>query len=143
MLSCVPIAYAKYISIEKSNSTLNIAKPIFEMEGNKTTKISKTNNIGYYEFLIKNFNDTDISDIGFLYTIEIISDMDETLQFELYKGNEIIPLNSLKTPELSISGKQKEEHKYKLKVIYDSSKKYEENITKDVQIKVLSEQEKV
>lgn len=143
MLTCVPIVYAKYICIEKSNSRLNIAQPIFEMQEKQTTQISKTNNIGYYEFSIKNFNETNISDIGFLYNIEIISDTNIPLEFELYKENEIIPLYDLKTQQLSISGGQKEEHKYKLKAIYDNTNEYEGNITKEVQIKVWSEQEKI
>lgn len=114
------------------------------VEGGKTTQISETNNIGYYEFSIKNFNETQISEIGFLYTIEIISDIGETVQFELYNEERQIQLKNLKTEKLSISGNQEIEQKYKLKVIYDSSKENTgQDIYKKVQVKVHSEQEKI
>lgn len=144
ILLLTPIVYAKYISTEISKSTLNIAQPIFEVEGNQSTKISETNNIGYYEFTIKNFNETCVSEIGFLYTIEIISDADESIEFELYNEEELVPLENLKTQQISINGKEKIEQKYKLKVTYDSTKVTQEtDITKEVQVKVYSEQEKL
>ena len=126
------------------SSTLNIAKPIFIVEGKETTKINEINNIGYYEFSIKNFNETQISEIGFLYTIEVISNTDETIQFELYNEDIQIPLENLKTKELSIIGNEKIEQKYKLKIIYDNSKGNSgKEILEEVQIKVHSEQEKL
>lgn len=138
------IVYAKYITVDKLTSTLNIATPIFIVKGKETTKISEINNIGYYEFSIKNFNETSISEIGFLYTIEIVSDTDESIQFELYNEEKQIPLENLKTQELSIIGNEKVEQKYKLKVIYDNTKGNEgKDILGEVQIKVHSEQEKI
>lgn len=138
------IVYAKYITMEKISSKVGIAKPIFIVEGKETTKISEINNIGYYEFSIKNFNETNISETGFLYTIEIISNTDESVQFELYNEENQIPLENLKTQQLSIKGNEKIEQKYKLKVVYDSTKgNLEKNILEEVQIKVHSEQEKI
>lgn len=138
------IVYGKYVITEKLISTTSVAKPIFIIEGQETTKINEINNIGYYEFSIKNFNETDISDIGFLYTIEIISDLDENVKFELYNTEIQIPLENLKTQELSICGNEKVEQKYKLKVIYDNTNLDKENdISEEVQIKVHSEQEKI
>ena len=138
------IVYAKYITVDKISSIFDVATPIFIVEGKETTKISETNNIGYYEFLIKNFDETNISEIAFLYTIEIISDTDESIEFELYKGDTRIELENLKTKQLiRIGGNEKIEHKYKLKVIYDKTKgTLRKNILGEVQIKVHSEQEK-
>ena len=138
------IVYAKYITVDKISSIFDVATPIFIVEGKETTKISETNNIGYYEFLIKNFDETNISEIAFLYTIEIISDTDESIEFELYKGDTRIELENLKTKQLiRIGGNEKIEHKYKLKVIYDKTKGIlGKNILGEVQIKVHSEQEK-
>ena len=138
------IVYAKYVTIDKMSSTLNIAKPIFIVEGKETTKINEINNIGYYEFSIKNFDELNTSEISFLYTIEIISDTDESVQFELYNEDIQIPLENLKTKELSIIGNEKIEQKYKLKIIYDNSKGNSgKEILEEVQIKVHSEQEKI
>ena len=138
------IVYAKYISTDKISSALSIAEPIFIVEGKETTKINEINNIGYYEFSIKNFNETNISEIGFLYTIEIISNIDESIQFELYNEETQILLENLKTQELSIKANKKIEQKYKLKVIYDKTKGSEgKDILEEVQVKVHSEQEQI
>lgn len=138
------MVYAKYISIEKLSSKLSIATPIFIVEGKEITKISEKNNIGYYEFSIKNFNETNISEIGFIYTIEIISNTDESIQFELYKNENQIQLNNNKTQEILISANQKKEENYKLKVMYDITKdNKEKNIFEEVQIKIHSEQNKI
>ena len=138
------IVYAKYIATEKITSKFNIAKPIFIVEGKETTKISQINNIGYYEFSIKNFNDTNISEIGFLYTIEIISNTEESIQFELYNEEKQIQLENLKTQELTIESNERIEQKYKLKVTYDSAKSSRgKDILEEVQVIVHSEQEKI
>lgn len=136
------IVYAKYINVERLTSTLSIATPIFIVEGKETTKISEINNIGYYEFSIKNFNETKISETGFLYTIEILSNTDESIQFELYNEETKIPLEDLKTQQLSIIGNEKVEQQYKLKIIYDNTKGTAgKDILEEVQVKVHSEQE--
>lgn len=144
MILSTQIVYAKYIYVDKKSATLDIATPIFIVRGGETTKISEINNIGYYEFSIKNFNETQISETGFLYTIEIISDTDESIQFELYNEEAQIPLENLKTEKLSISGNEKIEQKYQLKVIYDSSKGSRgQDILEEVQVRVHSEQEPI
>lgn len=125
-------------------SSNSVARPIFIVEGKDVTKISEINNIGYYEFSVKNFNESGISETGFLYTIEIISDTDESIQFELYNGETQIPLENLKTEKLSIIGNEKVEQKYKLKVIYDNTQGSEgKEILGEVQVKVHSQQEKI
>ena len=91
---------------------MEIATPIFIVEGSETNKISAINNIGYYEFSIKNYNETEISETSFLYTIEIVSDTDEAIQFELYDEEKQIPLENLKTEKISISVNEKIEKKY-------------------------------
>lgn len=137
-------SYAKYINVEKINSMFKIATPIFIVEGESATKISEINNVGYYEFSIKNYNETNVSETGFLYTIEIISNIDDAIQFELYNGEEQIPLEGLKTKKISIKGNEKVEQKYKLKVTYDLAKGSKgEEILGEVQIKVHSEQEPI
>ena len=136
----MPITYAKYISLEKISYKTEIAKPIFSFEGKEVIEISETNNIGYYEFSIKNFNETEVSETEFLYTIEIVCDNEEAIGFELYNEEKQIQLNNLKTEPISIKADEKIEQKYKLKVTYDISKGAKEDILGDVQVRVLSEQ---
>lgn len=79
-----------------------------------------------------------------MYTIEIISNTDETIQFELYNEDIQIPLENLKTANLSINGNEPLEQKYKLKITYDSTKGNSgQNILDEVQVKVHSEQEQI
>ena len=138
------IVYAKYITTDKYTSKFSVATPIFRVEGEEIARINDINNVGYYEFSIKNFNESKISEVGFLYTIEIISDTDESIQFELYNQESQIPLNNLRTGKLLIKGNEKQEQKYKLKVIYDEiDKNLEKSIEEKVQIKVCSEQVKI
>lgn len=138
------IVYAKYITVDTLTAPLNVATPIFIVDGKDATKISEINNVGYYEFSIKNFNESNISETGFLYTIEVISDTDESIQFELYNEETQIPLENLKTAELSIQGNEKIEQKYKLKVIYDNAQGNKgKEILEEVQLKVHSQQEKI
>lgn len=141
ILLLTPIVFAKYQSLDILNNKTEIAKPIFEVQGTESSKISAIQNKGYYDFTIKNFNDTGISEIGFLYTIEIIADVDESVQFELYKEDEKIELQDLKTKLLSIQANQEIEQNYKLIVTYDSSLGEKgKDILQEVQIKVHSEQ---
>lgn len=85
-----------------------------------------------------------MSETNFLYTIEIISNLDEKIQFELYNEDTQIPLENLKTPQIQIMGNEKVEQKYKLKIIYNNTEKNNgKEILDEVQIRVCSEQEKI
>ncbi len=133
--------FAKYISKIKTIGTIEIAKPIFIVEGTEKTKINEINNIGFYEFKVKNYDDTQISETDFLYTIEIMSDICENVKFELYNEDKPIPLKNQKTDTLYISGNVKTEQNYKLKVTYDKKLGNNgKNILEEVQVKVHAEQ---
>ena len=143
LILSAPIVLAKYNTLEILKSNTEIAKPVFEVHGTENSKISAINNIGYYEFTIKNFNETGISEVGFLYTIEIVADVDESIKFELYKEDQKIELQNLKTEQLSIEANESIEQKYKLKVTYDRELGEKgKDILQEVQIKVHSEQVK-
>lgn len=139
------IVYAKYFSIDRASAEISIAKPVFIVDSKESTKISEINNIGYYEFSIKNYDEKDnISHVGFIYTIEIIANANDAIQFELYKGEDIVELINMTTAELYINGNEKVEQKYKLKVIYDNSKNIDgKEILEEVKVKVHSEQENI
>ena len=121
-----------------------IAVPVLEVQGTEVTKISEINNVGYYDFIVKNYNEQNISDVSQNYTIEIISNTDEAIEYELYNGEEKIELDDNKTENIYIKGLEKEEHAYRLKITYDETKtNSEENILEDVQVKIHSEQNRV
>ena len=140
----MPKVYAKYIQYIEVKSSTEIAKPVFIVEGTEQSKINSINNIGYYEFYVRNYNETEISDIGFNYIIEVISKQDKSITFELYKGDENIVLENLKTEKMYIGANEKIEQKYKLKVTYNKDlNEIGKDILQEVQIKVHSEQEKI
>ena len=136
------ISYARYFKTEKLNAVQEIATPIFKVEEGNIIQIDKINNIGYYEFSVKNFNERNVSEIGFSYTIEIISNLEDLVQFELYNGEKQIQLQDLKTENITITGNEKIEQKYKLKIIYNNIKEVKEESIEKIQIKLNSEQEK-
>lgn len=137
----IPTSISKFKEKEEIKDKIEIAEPIFIVEGNEKTKISAINNIGYYEFSIKNFKDTKVSETGFKYIIEIVSKTDDAIKFELYREDELLKLEELKTEELSIAGNEKIEQRYKLKVTYDNTKGTQgKDILEEVQVKIHSEQ---
>ena len=142
---CIRTTISQYKSKQEIRSTMTIAKPIFKVEGNETTKISALNNIGYYEFKIKNFDEENMSDTGFLYYIEILSKTDDAIKFELYDEQEqLMDLENLKTNQFIMPCNEKLEKNYKLKVVYDKNNgEIGKVILEDIQIKVHSEQIKV
>ena len=140
----VPKIYAKYIDTIILKSETQIAKPIFIVEGTEISKINSINNVGYYDFYVKNYDENNISEIGFYYVIEVVTELNECIKFELYKGDEQIELKDLKTNEMYIGANEKIEEKYRLKIIYDKNlNSIGKDILQEVQIKVHSEQEEI
>ena len=137
------ISYARYIKNECLNIVQEIANPVLEVKEGEIIKIDKINNIGFYEFSIKNFNSKKISEIDSEYTIEIVSDIEEAVKFELYNGEKQVNLQDLKTEPILIKGNNKIEENYKLKIIYNDVKDIKSNIMSKIQIKIHSEQGKI
>ena len=69
--------------------------------------------------------------------------LDESIQYQLYQGNERLELKENKTKEMTFRGNIEEQQNYTLKVTYDASKNTIEDIMQDIQIKVHSEQVKI
>ena len=140
----MPKTLAKYTTTEKIDNKLEIAQPIFQVTGTEIAKINSINNIGYYDFIVKNYDKEKIGEVDFLYTIEVISDIDDSVKFELYKNGQLINLENQKTEVMSIKGNIKTEEQYRLKVTYDETKGTNgKDILEDVQIKIHSEQGKI
>ena len=140
----MPKTLAKYTTTEKIDNKLEIAQPIFQVKGTEIAKINSINNIGYYDFIVKNYDKEKIGEVDFLYTIEVISDIDDSVKFELHKNGQLINLENQKTEVMSIKGNIKTEEQYRLKVTYDETKGTNgKDILEDVQIKIHSEQGKI
>ena len=133
---------AKYEETKILFTDTEIAMPVLEVEGKETTKINAINNVGYYDFVVKNYNENNISDVPQNYSIEIITKAENSVNFEIYKDDEIIPLIENKTDSIYIAGKEQKTDNYRLIIAYDKND-IQENIQEDVQIKVHSEQSNI
>ncbi len=126
-------------------SDTQIAEPILIIENNPSIDITATNYSGIYTFKIKNYNEQNkVTDVDLKYYIEILSDLDDSINMELYQNEKKINLNKNKTEYIEISKTQKEESEYKIKITYDKNKTTNlADIMQKIQIKIHSEQVKV
>ena len=124
-------------------SKTEIAEPILLVENDQTLDITATNNCGIYNFKIKNYDEKNkITQIDLQY-IEILSNIDNSVDIELYQDENKISLNNSRTEYIHISKDKKEERQYKLKIIYDKDKsKSTTDIVDKVKVKVYTEQSK-
>ena len=136
-------SYARYIKTEKLKVEQKIARPILKIQEGESIKINTENKEGYYEFSVKNFDSEQISDVNYLYTIQIIfnSQLSTNPDLELYDSERKITLINMKTNPIFIKGNEKIEQKYRLKINYNEVEGGKDIIDK-VQIKINAEQEK-
>ena len=145
LLICITIimfaknSYARYIKTDNLKGKQEISIPIIEIEKTEAINITDEND-RYYEFWIKNFKGDKINEIKQFYTIEIVSNINEYMQFELYKEDQEIILEKLKTQPILLDEDIQIEHHYKLKIKYNGNKNNNDIMGK-IQIKISSEQE--
>ena len=134
---------AKGIEETIISSNTQIAEPILIIENNPSIDITATQNVGTYFFKIKNYNENKLSDVNLKYYIEIISNVDESINFKLYENEKEINLNNNKSDYLKLSKDIRKENEYKLQITYNKDKSTSiGDIIQKVQIKVHTEQEK-
>lgn len=133
---------ARYIDETQINVITKVAKPVLVLEGEENIGLTAINNNGIYEFSIKNYNNQEqITDVRLKYTIEIISNTDSSIIYELYKNGEKLDLQNNKTSYLILSNKEKQVDNYKLVITYNKNLSDTiGDILQDIQIKVHSEQ---
>ena len=147
----IGITFFSGVSIGKAvhNTSIKInteiAKPILEVEKASEIIITEENNTGEYHFTVKNYNDAEeISQVDLQYYIEILDDnIDNAIEYKLYKDNEKLELQDNKTQKMMLSKDTKDEQSYTLKVEYHADKNTIEDIIDEIQIKVHSEQLKI
>ena len=121
-----------------------LAEPILIIENNPSVDITQNQNYGEYVFKVKNYNEQNkLTETDLKYYIEILSDADDSVNIELYQGDNKIELTNNKTDYIKISKNQKEEREYKIKITYDKGKSNTfEDIIGKIQVRVHTEQEK-
>ncbi len=135
------VCFARYEAQKTIIANTQIAVPILTVEGKESAKVTANEPKGYYDFIVKNYKNKKVSEVAQNYTIEVISNTDESIGFKLYQGEKQIKLDNKKTNPIRIKKGKKDAHKYRLEVVYDSKKSNsQENILEDVKIKIHSEQ---
>lgn len=128
-------SFAKYQKEIDSNHSLEIAKPVFVMDGADNIKIDGVEDTVYH-FSVKNFDDSEISEVDMKYAIQIVNNTEADLEFILTKDGESIQLEGNKTNFISLSSLTKQEDHYELKIKYLNHSATNEDINGNVQIKV-------
>lgn len=125
-------------------TSAEIAEPILMVENNPKININEKDNIGSYEFKVKNFNEKEkITETDLKYNIEIISKIYNNIKIKIYKDGEEIAIENNKTQYLYFNKNIKQEHNYRLEITYNQDEKIDtRDIFQDIQIKVHSEQTK-
>lgn len=138
------MSIGKAIHNTNIKNNTRIAKPVLEVEKGSEVIITEDNKRGEYKFKIKNYNQEQITEVDLTYYIEILEeDLNNFIQYQLYKDDKILELKENKTEKMTFNKDIKEEQNYTLKVTYDDSINTIEDIMKDIQIKVHSEQLKI
>ncbi len=140
----VGYTFAKSMESVMIRATSQIAEPILVVENNPSLDITAINNEGTYNFTIKNYNENDkTTDVKLRYYIEVLSNVDESVNIKLYEDENEIELNDNKTEYIEVSNKEKEEKQYQIKVKYDQSESESvSEIMEKIQVKIHTEQVK-
>jgi hypothetical protein len=94
-----------------------IAEPILIVENNEPVSLSNTNTSGYYDFIVKNYNEEEkVTDIKLEYYVEILGTANESITYKLYKNDEEVELQNQKTNNFTLTNMEKQEDKYRLEV---------------------------
>ena len=124
------------------NTNFSIAKPILVVDNNSQVEIKNINDVGIYEFTVKNYDsEGNITQVDLEYNVEILTEIDGNLELKIFKDNQEIDLNNNITRKYELTKDNKQEHKYKIEIKCDS--KDVEQIIQEIQIKVHSEQKQV
>lgn len=128
---------AKYQEEKIIKVFANIAKPIVEVEKQETFKITNINPEASYVFEVRNYNEKEISEVEMEYYIEILSNTNEEIEFNLYKEEKEIALTNNKTETIYLTKENKDTHLYRLDIKYNKEKDTSKgDISKDIEIKI-------
>lgn len=116
-----------------------VAEPILKVESDKTIKIKHLEDIGIYQFKIKNYDETgNVTQVDLEYEIEILADSNKNISLKIYKENQELKISKNKTEKFLITKEEKQEDNYKIEITCNKAAK--EELIQEIQIKVHSKQ---
>ena len=88
--------FAKSIEATTINANATIAEPILVIENNPQLDITASQNTGTYIFKVKNYNNQKQTEIDLKYYIQVISDLDKSIELKLYENGKQIKFENNK-----------------------------------------------
>lgn len=133
----VGISYSKYKNKITGQAFGQIAKPILEIKREQSLLLTALAPKASYVFEVRNYKENELNQVEMEYYIEIISNADEAIDFELYQGENKILLTENKTANIKLTKDEKQTHSYRLEIIYDETKGVlGQNIDENVEVKI-------
>ena len=133
LLSILGITLSIYKSRVNGKVFAQIANPVFEVRKEESLLLTAVAPKASYTFEVRNYDDKNINEVDMEYYIEIVSNTDQSINFELFNGESKIPLINNKTNKIAINKENKEEHKYRLDITYDKNRDKNSLNTKSVE----------
>lgn len=140
--------YTGYVTIKVKTE---IANPKFAVEFDEPIEINGVENEKIYTFTVKNYEideklNIDISEVDLEYVVQILSNTDSAIKYELFRENETININeNLTSDYILMNANSANEHKYSLKITYEKLDSIEnvEDIINNAQVKIYCKQVKI
>ena len=130
---------AKYQSKLTTQAFANIAKPVLEIRKEQSLLLTALAPKASYVFEVRNYKEDQLNEVEMEYYIEIISCLNEAIDFKLYKGEEEVQLKDNKTEKIKLTKDEKQIHSYRLEITYDETKIVDKkDINENVEIKIYS-----
>lgn len=145
VLGFVSFCLGKYTGYITLQVRTEIANPKFAVEFNEPIEITANENEKTYTFTVKNYEvdenqNRSISEVDFEYFIQILADTEESITYELYRGEESVNIDEkLATNYIKMNADNVSEHKYSLKVICEKTN-VKEDIVNEAKVKVYCKQ---
>ena len=119
-----------------------IAEPILVVENSPIIEMSGKKEKEYYDFKVKNYREHgEVTQIDLKYRIEILSQIEESISFKLYRNKQEVLLENKKTANIKLEKEKPQEDNYQLEIIYNKAKNNaNEDIVQEIQIKIYCEQ---
>lgn len=128
-------SFSKYKKNINTSGTTEIAKPVFEVSGSQNILIDGIQDT-VYDFSVRNYNDSGISEVALNYYIQIENNSDADLTFQLTKNGKLVNLTKNKTSLISLSGLERKSDDYQLTIKYTNNTAITNDIVGSVQVKV-------
>lgn len=135
----VSSSFAKFATKISGKAGVGIASPIMEVVTEQSMLITanKPENSCYFE--VRNYNTQgQMNEVEMEYYIEIIGLEDKEVSFTLYEGEKEVSMKEFVSEKRKLGIRQKENHVYQLKIIYQKEEMNLKDLNQKVEIKVHS-----